>query len=194
MPEPRIWFSSDHHFGHDAIRRYSKRPYHCVEQMDEEMLRFWNNTVGPQDIVFYLGDLAFMKADATRALLAEMNGRIRYIRGNHDKQMKGKVLDRFEWVKDYYRLRHTMTLEGEDGATVDLKVRIILCHYPFETWDQAHHGTWHLHGHSHGSLRPRGGRLDVGVDSHFFTPWSLEQVAEYMLAHPYQAIDHHRRD
>ncbi|KKN06328.1 hypothetical protein LCGC14_1078240 [marine sediment metagenome] len=139
MPKPQRWFSSDHHFNHDAIRRYSERPFATVEEMDVEMMSRWNAAVAPNDLVYYLGDLAFAPKDATRALLNQMHGRIYYVRGNHDRQMKGPSWDRFEWIKDYF----------------DLKVdeqHIVLCHYAFETWNRSHHGSWHLHGHSHGSF------------------------------------------
>ena len=187
MP-PKYWFSSDHHFGHDAIRKYSTRPFESVEEMNAEMLKIWNATVGPLDFVYYLGDMSLTNKNATRQILSEMNGTLFFLRGDHDKVMKGGICDRFQWVKDYYRLK--LPAQGEREA-----MRIVLCHWPFDTWAQSHYGVWHLHGHSHGSLKThRSGRLDVGVDAHEFKPWSLEELLEHFAdEEPTEAVDHHVR-
>ncbi len=33
-----VWFTSDTHFGHDAIRRYCNRPFASVEEMDDQLI------------------------------------------------------------------------------------------------------------------------------------------------------------
>ncbi|MFT5024909.1 MAG: calcineurin-like phosphoesterase family protein, partial [Candidatus Azotimanducaceae bacterium] len=42
----------------------------------------------------------------------------------------------------------------------------------------AHHGNWHLYGHSHGTLPDLEDQLcfDVGVDCHDFYPLAYEDV------------------
>jgi calcineurin-like phosphoesterase family protein len=53
---------------------------------------------------------------------------------------------------------------------------IVMSHYAMETWHDMRKGTIHLHGHSHGKLKTKTRRLDVGVDTHDFRPWSLDEV------------------
>jgi calcineurin-like phosphoesterase family protein len=57
--------------------------------------------------------------------------------------------------------------------------KLILDHYAMRVWDQSHHGSWHLYGHSHGKLPDLGLSTDVGVDGHNFQPWSFEEVRAY---------------
>ena len=60
-----------------------------------------------------------------------------------------------------------------------------LCHYPVEDWRDMNRGTYHLHGHCHGSRRRVGRRLDIGVDSAIdlvgeYRPFSLDEVHEIL--------------
>lgn len=175
-----IFFTADHHFGHANIIKYSNRPFRSVSSMDEAMLENWNSVVKPNDTVYHLGDLAFFNLNSSegQSLLEHLNGIIYYIRGNHDK-FSSKI-SRFIWIRDF----------------AEIKVndqKITLCHYAMRVWNCSHHGTWHLYGHSHGSLPddPNSLSFDVGVDCWDFKPVSFEQVAERMKQKTFKPIDHH---
>jgi len=78
----KYWFTSDTHFGHRNIIRYTGRPFSSAGRMDKEIVRRWNKKVKPGDVVFHLGDLCFKKSiDYFRKIL---NGYIILIKGNHD--------------------------------------------------------------------------------------------------------------
>lgn len=47
---------------------------------------------------------------------------------------------------------------------------LILCHYPFRTWNQIGKGSIDLHGHSHGRLKPIPRQHDVGVERMAISP------------------------
>jgi calcineurin-like phosphoesterase family protein len=55
-------------------------------------------------------------------------------------------------------------------------VLLVLCHYPFRSWNGQHRGSWNLHGHSHGRLKPLLRQYDVGVDPNDYTPVRLEEL------------------
>ena len=158
------WFSADLHLNHNNIRKHCNRPFTSVEEMNLEIIKRWNEKVQPDDTGYILGDFCW-KTDALQ-YVTQMNGRIILIRGNHDRD-----IDRlhFDAVHDLLKVK----IGGQ---------KIVLCHYAMRVWDCSHHGSWHLYGHSHGSLEgePWGLSMDVGVDTHDFYPWSLADISKVM--------------
>lgn len=171
-----IFFTSDHHFGHANIIKYSQRPFKDVHEMNEELIRRWNEKVGPEDSVYHLGDFGMTK-DRTmiQGILERLNGTIYLIKGNHE----GAALNHqkyFEWIKDYYEL------SVKDADAPNGTRKITLFHYAMRVWRSDFRGTWHLYGHSHGSLPDKIDRLafDIGVDCHDFYPLSYAEVKAIM--------------
>ena len=62
------------------------------------------------------------------------------------------------------------------GEIVADGVRLVLCHYPFRTWNGIDRGAMNLHGHSHGRLKPLPRQADVGVDVWDFRPVTVAQL------------------
>ena len=173
--KPNIFFTADHHFGHENIIKFSERPFESLEQMNEELIKKWNEKIGENDIVYHLGDVSLGKPDVTKDILGRLNGKIHLIKGNHEYSAL-RVSDRFEWIKDY----HELSIEDEEATHG--KQKIVLFHYAMRTWNASHHGVWQLYGHSHGTLSDDEMALsiDVGVDCHNFYPVSYEEVKEIM--------------
>jgi calcineurin-like phosphoesterase family protein len=118
--------------------------------MDEALIKRWQEMVLSTDLVYHLGDFSFYKPDKTNEILRRLPGQKFLIRGNHDHTKTVKKLKGFAWIKDYYEIKKPHL--------------VILCHYAFHIWKNQQHGSYHLHGHSHGALKPFGKRMDVGVD------------------------------
>lgn len=173
--KPNIFFTADHHFGHENIIKFSERPFESLEQMHEELIKRWNERITDGDTVYHLGDMSLGKPDFTKDILDRLNGKIYLIKGNHEYSAL-RVADRFEWIKDY----HEFSIEDEEA--VHGKQKIILFHYAMRIWNASHHGTWQLYGHSHGTLPDDEMALsiDVGVDCHNFYPISYEEVKDLM--------------
>ena len=59
---------------------------------------------------------------------------------------------------------------------------IVLFHYAMRTWNASHWGTYHLYGHSHGSLPDDINSLsfDIGVDCHNYYPLNYAEVKAIM--------------
>ena len=134
------WFTSDTHFWHKNILKYTDRISPDVETMNEFIIANWNLVVRPDDEVYHLGDVAFCGTTKVDDILSRLNGKKYLVYGNHDRGFlkKEKFTKHWEWIKPYHRLK-------VEGTT------IILFHFPIACWDEQGHGTWHLHGHSHGA-------------------------------------------
>lgn len=76
---------ADTHFHHKKILEYEDRPFDTVEQMNEHIIRRWNQTVKKRDIIFHLGDVSFGNKEQTKKIMDRLNGRKRLIMGNHDR-------------------------------------------------------------------------------------------------------------
>ena len=79
-----VFFIADTHFGDGNILRYENRPFATVEEMDQELVRRWNQKVGEKDTVFHLGDVSAHSAEEDRQLLGQLHGKKVLVLGNHD--------------------------------------------------------------------------------------------------------------
>jgi calcineurin-like phosphoesterase family protein len=86
---PATFLISDTHFGHAGVCRFLRndgvtklRPWDTPEEMDEEMVKRWNERVRPRDKVYHLGDVVINRKHLTT--LGRLNGDKVLIRGNHD--------------------------------------------------------------------------------------------------------------
>ena len=91
----KTWFTSDTHLGHANIIRYCNRPFKNVDEMNETIVKNWNERVKPEDLVYFAGDFCFRNSPGGKAGEGEvhkadyyrkqLNGDIVFIKGNHDR-------------------------------------------------------------------------------------------------------------
>ena len=208
----RVFFTADTHFGHANILRYSERPFLCgadravldgcggtwpadskhrcsaesVALMDDALIDAINETVGPRDTLYHLGDFAFAKSasrtvetfEAYRSRIACRD--LHIVWGNHDPPA----------AKRSGPLAELFTSAAELKEVKVAKQHITLCHYAMMVWNRSHHGSWQLYGHTHSMLEPwqddtMPGRLslDVGVDNAdrllgSYRPFAFEEIRE----------------
>ena len=84
-------------------------------------------------------------------------------------------------------------LKLPDADAHDGEQLIILSHYAHQVWNRSHHGSWHLYGHSHGSLPddPASLSFDAGCMLFGMRPISYDKVKEIMRTKWFVPIDHH---
>lgn len=155
------YFTSDSHFGDHRTLNIGGRAFASVAEMDGALVANWNAVVGPEDEVWHLGDFA-RSADRVPGLLARLNGRKHLVRGNNDPP-ETLAAEGWETVGEYRELRL-----GDSF--------LVLCHYPFRSWNGQHRKAINLHGHSHGRLKPMPRQIDVGVDVWDYRPVDLATI------------------
>ena len=97
---PKIFFTSDQHFGHKNVIRYDNRPFTSVEDMDEALIRNWNAKVTEKDTVYVLGDISWYNDETTATIFNSLKGHKILIKGNHDR-VHGQVRRCFDEITDY---------------------------------------------------------------------------------------------
>ena len=136
---PAVFLVSDTHFGHAGVCRFTHpddstvklRPWTDPDEMDEEMIRRWNERVRPKDKVYHLGDVVInRKALKT---LSRLNGDKVLIRGNHD------IFPDVEYREYFRELRAYHVMNG-----------LILSHIPVHEASLGRFGC-NIHGHLHAS-------------------------------------------
>jgi calcineurin-like phosphoesterase family protein len=153
-----IWFTADTHFGDHRTLNIARRPFAELAAMDAALVAAWNAAVAPDDTVWHLGDVARRGADVP-ALLARLHGTKHLVRGNNDPPETAAATG---WA----------SVQGYAELTAGPH-RLVLCHYPFRSWNGQGRGALDLHGHSHGRLKPLPRQIDVGVDAQGFAPVGL---------------------
>lgn len=185
----KLWFTSDTHFGHSNVIKYSNRPFKTAQEMDESMIKSWNNSVSADDDIVILGDFSFHDKHKTEEILKQLNGIKHFVWGNHDK-----VIEKNYYLQKYFTsVNDMLKIKVDDEYRNSGVQEIICCHYAMSVWDKSHYTSWNLFGHSHGSFVPHkdSRQLDVGVDCWNWAPVSYNTLREIMKEKLGTFVDHH---
>ena len=143
---------------HTNAIRYCDRPFKTVEEMNETIIKRWNMMVNKDDIVYHLGDFAFVNKEATQEIVSQLNGRIRLIRGNHDTHNN-------QWYRD-------CGFEEVYDHPIIIKDFVVLSHEPMPfVMNQVY---VNLYGHVH--------------TSPMFETWGKQSACLCVERHNYQPV------
>jgi calcineurin-like phosphoesterase family protein len=158
-----IFYTADHHFSHANIIKYENRIFLNIDEMNVFMIKRWNEVVGDDDTVYYLGDFSF---DRPALFLKKLKGRKILLKGNHDRR-----------TSTHYLQAGFDKVEKEMFIT-DTDKKIVLSHEPKRIWDGIHEGVYHFHGHLHSKdAEPFvANRYNVGVDVWNYYPKSADEI------------------
>ena len=153
---PAVFLTSDTHFGHAGVCKFLRddgvtklRPWDNPEDMDEEMVKRWNETVRPNDKVYHLGDVVINRKALN--IMHRLNGDKVLIRGNHDIFRDDEYRNHFRELRAYH------VMNG-----------MILSHIPIHSDSLGRFGT-NIHGHLHANrvmIRGFNGK-PMGVDARY---------------------------
>lgn len=170
-----IYLTSDCHFNHKNIIKYETitRPFSDIEDMNETIVRNWNNTVVDEDTVYVLGDFCMGGIDTIMEYVPRLAGKIVLIRGNHDTDKRIAIYE-------------SLGIEVVDFKQIEYKgILFCMSHYPMWNEEMSKSITkngkramiW-CYGHVH-SAAPIGyhdGSFHVGVDTNGLRPVNIEDI------------------
>lgn len=171
---------ADLHLSHGAVIRHDNRPFNSLEEHDRAIAeRCRPEEPGNHHELWLLGDIAWSRSSLMEFLkeISPHWSKIHLIRGNHDDKVAWKNRDLFDSANEALYLR------------ISPEVRVYMSHYAHRTWRNSHHGSYHVHGHSHGALPDWGRSMDVGVMLHDYRPVSERRMVELLRGR--EEINHH---
>lgn len=203
MDKRKVFFTSDHHFGHENILKYESEKrvdqygytFKTIDQMNDHLVDKWNEVVGPDDLVYYLGDFSFKPAIA-REVMPFLNGEKILVVGNHDPHFKKLVKGKTAVIEGFSEVHLQLTIEIEGIG------KVLLCHFPYlptDTKSMDPHELRYiecrqkrgqeallLHGHVHSMWQVKKEdktplMINVGIDV-----WNLQPVSEHELIKLYK--------
>ena len=142
---PSVFLVSDTHFGHAGVCRFTRtdgitklRPWDNADEMDEFMVKAWNERVRPTDKVYHLGDVVINRR--ALGIMRRLNGDKVLIRGNHDIFRDNEYREHFRELRAYH------VMNG-----------LILSHIPVHEASLGRFGC-NIHGHLHANrvMKARG--------------------------------------
>lgn len=203
--DQKIWFVSDLHLGHAKDFILDPRGYTNVDEALAHQWLMLNETIGPNDIVFNLGDAVI----GAQARSTEYAKRVvflpckqqYYLWGNHNAGMQ----------QLYDECRHELGLLADDveiyplnfpnspfvfmGHRIEIFIDghpVVLDHYPIASWNHASKGGYNVHGHCHRNLKEdlTLKRLDVGWEWQR-RPVEWNEIVRELSPRKAFAPDHH---
>lgn len=185
------------------------RDFDTIEEMNQAIIESINSVVGEDDILYHLGDWSFGGWENIWHLRKQIKCKnIIQICGNHDSHIIkdrffpflinidgeiSEIEDKNEYThigilknmynvtaKDFFKEVYDGT--GNYGIEIEIEgQKIILNHYPLETWNGIENGTWLLFGHNHGQDKDNetGKMMDVGWCG-YMKPLSFYEIKEIM--------------
>ncbi len=155
----KTFVGSDFHWGHKNVMSFCpetrSRFRNDIAYMNEAMIKEWNALISPEDLIYLLGDIAFMSGNEAANVVNRLNGTKILVAGNHDvKTLKNNEFrSAFNEIHNYLEITYNGT-------------KIVMCHYPIFDHNQSGRGSIMLHGHRHGKPHNIPGRImDVGMDA-----------------------------
>ena len=121
---------SDPHFHHENMAK--RRGFSSAEEMNELIVKNWNNTISKHDCVFLLGDITMEKKQYE--ILSRLKGVIHVVLGNHDQRQHVQEL-----------LKYVNSVSG----IIDYKKIAILTHCPIHPSQLEFRYSYNIHGHVH---------------------------------------------
>lgn len=175
----KIWLTSDLHFCHNKDFLYSPRGFESVYDMNEAIVKNFNEVIDWADKLYILGDCFLNNNEEGIKYLKRLPGEKHIIYGNHDTETRRNILDTLA-ISHYYDI-HT----HGDATTLDYNgYHFFLCHYPtmtanFDVDKPLKRRLLSLSGHTHSKeIWDAAGGYNVALDAHNCYPVEINEIIQ----------------
>ena len=169
-----IWLSSDLHLGHNKSFIYESRGFLSIEEMNNNIIKNFNNIITNDDDLYLLGDTILGNLQDSINFFNQLNGKIHLIWGNHCTDLRKKTLS---------SCPHVIEIIGFAGMLHYKKYHFYLSHFPALTTNfddcikPLHQRTLCLAGHTHSQIKFEPcNSYNVAVDAHNCHPISIDEI------------------
>jgi calcineurin-like phosphoesterase family protein len=165
----KIFVTSDTFFGRVEILDIAVRPFEDITDMNEAIIKNWNEVVKDNDIVYHLGNFAWTPLDAEECL-TRLNGQIKLILGDYDNAM----LEISKFMKDKLEIIPVAFYKEPKTSTV-------LSHWPMLQWPGKNKGLYHFHGHSlreYPTDLQTSNRVNACIDNWHYVPKEINDMLD----------------
>lgn len=165
--------------------------------MNYDIIARWNSVVGPDDVVWVLGDVVMGGWRKNLSMVAQLNGTKHLVFGNHDKPFGKKPVPAAERSLEYMEAGFASVRGGTVGIRLGDRGEYpaIMGHFPYsgdsrnegDRYKESRpldQGQWLLCGHVHDAWRQKGRQVNVGLDAWGGFPVALESVSQLIHEGP----------
>ena len=163
----KIFVTSNLQLGRPGALSKYKRPHENVDQMTNDLINKWNETVTNDDLVYHLGNFAHDPKTAQDSI-TRLNGTIKFIQGDFDSAItllneKGMLPERCSIVKCVEELK-------------DLNA--VISYWPLGAWPNKPKKTWSIIGYPNNKFKsdPKKRIINTSTDLWANKPQELEKL------------------
>jgi calcineurin-like phosphoesterase family protein len=203
----KIWFVSDLHLGHAKDFIIGPRKYSNVTEAYTHTFQMLQEYVGPDDILFNLGDAVCGAGPSTEEFakrLAFLPCRKQYfLWGNHNAGVKELYREAKKSIGmdmedvDVYPLTYPGSNFAFLGDYIEIFIDgkpVVLCHYPISSWHNISDNGYMIHGHCHRNLKEHiSRRIDISWEW-LRRPVEWTELDRELRSQKVAVVDHHGAD
>lgn len=163
----KIFVTSNLQLGRPSVIKKYKRSYTSVDQMTDDLVVKWNETVKQEDMVYHLGNFAHDPKTAQYAI-NRLNGTIKFIEGDFDQSIallneKGMLPSRCSIIN-----------------CIDLiqDLNCVVSYWPMGAWPDKSKKSWSIIGYPDKRYKsdPKNRVINVSTDLWANKPQELEKL------------------
>lgn len=172
----KVWVCSDLHFCHDKPFIYEPRGFSSVQEMNEQIIKNFNEVMDWDDDLYILGDCFLNNNEEGMSYMGRLPGKKHIIWGNHCTVARQELM----WLENFDCLGYANVLKYRN-------YHFYLSHYPTLTANHDDNKPLkrkiiNLCGHSHVQDKfkdmDKGLIFHVELDTNNCYPWLIDDIIE----------------